>query len=145
MLDLSENYLSVIENLDPVPLEALYMAQNQLKTLEGIENIITLNVLNVRGNQISVTDPLKNLPSLRKLCLTENRIKCIAHLELLPKTILDLYVTPNPVSELPHFRLQVIRRQGQLRLLDNIRVSPQEQVKANVAYDDDVLNSYCWQ
>ena len=73
-----------------------------------------------------------------KLCITENRLKSIKQIEGLPPTLADLYISPNPVSELPHFRLQVLRRQPQLRLLDDLAATPQEKVKANVAYGDDV-------
>ena len=95
-------------------------------------------VLNVLGNFIGSTEPLSHLPNLMKLCISENRIMSIKQVEILPATLADLYLSPNPVSELPHFRLQVLRRQPQLRLLDDFQATPQEKVKANVAYGDDV-------
>ncbi|CAD7922927.1 unnamed protein product [Amoebophrya sp. A25] len=137
MLDLSENHISAIENLENCPLEALYIAQNQLKTLSGIEALTQLSVLNVRGNFISSLAPLEGL-ALRKVCVTENKIKATEELSRLPTTIADLYVTPNPVSELPFFRLQILRLLPHLRTLDDVPATPQEKVKANVAFGDDL-------
>jgi len=133
-----ENHIFKIQNLQHnSQLEALYLAQNQLKTLDGIEPLANLSVLNVRGNFLSrVAEKLKPLDQLRKLCVTENKIKSMEEIENLPRSIADLYVSPCPVSELPFFRLQVIRQLPQLRTLDDQVCTPQEKVKANVVYGE---------
>ena len=50
----------------------------------------------------------------------------------------ELHISPNPVSELPYFRMQVLRRRPELQILDGTTASATEKVKANVIYGDDV-------
>ena len=94
-------------------------------------------MLNVRGSLIQSLEPLKDLNTLRKLCVTENDIADIVEVEKLPSSICDLYLSPNPLVELPYYRQQVLRRMPDIRLLDtDVLVSEMEKVKANVLYDD---------
>lgn len=44
MLDLSENHIFLIQNLSGLAIEALHLAQNQLRNLKGIEDLPNLSV-----------------------------------------------------------------------------------------------------
>ena len=50
MLDLSENHIYLITNLEGLAIEALHLAQNQLRTLRGIEDLPNLSVGNITGD-----------------------------------------------------------------------------------------------
>merc|ERR1719234_201371 len=51
MVDLSQNHLRKIENFPP-KIEALFLSQNQITSLDGIQNLPELQVLNVKQNLI---------------------------------------------------------------------------------------------
>eukprot|EP00929_Paragymnodinium_shiwhaense_P035116 TRINITY_DN19009_c0_g1_i1.p1 TRINITY_DN19009_c0_g1~~TRINITY_DN19009_c0_g1_i1.p1 ORF type:complete len:936 (-),score=218.11 TRINITY_DN19009_c0_g1_i1:245-3052(-) len=143
MLDMSENNLANIQNLENLGLNTLFLAQNRLESLEGVETLSNLQVLNVRHNNITSLAALRpeELPRLRKLCLADNRLSRIADsVERLPgfDFLCDLLLSPNPLIELPHYREQVLHRLPRLRSLDNELASAEEKVKADLIYAADV-------
>merc|ERR1712224_885517 len=81
MLDLSENSIAKVENLEGLGLRTLYLAQNRLTSLEGVDSLRKLQSLNVGHNHITeLTPPLRaqDMPRLRKLCISDNRVASIA-------------------------------------------------------------------
>jgi len=144
MLDLSENHVRCIENLEHLNLQALYMAQNQLTSLEGIGTLSRLQVLNVKRNEIQSLQHLsaEELPELRKLAISENRIGHIREIERLAHFpfLADLFLAPNPIDELPWYRSQILHRLKRLRWLDDSGATAEEKIKADVAYGADVDN-----
>jgi len=141
MLDLNENHLGKIENL-PGGLEALFMAYNQLTSLDGIQGLARLQVLNVKHNFITSLDPLRaeNSPRFRKLCVSENKIGSIQEVEHLHhfEFLCDLFLAPNPLDQMPHYRAQVLHRVPNIRFLDDAKAQPEEKVKAGVIYGADI-------
>jgi len=142
MLDISENHISHVENMVDLHLEALYLAQNQLTTLDGISTLSKLQVLNVKHNDIKSLAALnaEDIPRLRKLCISENQICHVSEVEKLQSFpfLCDLFLAPNPITDLPYYRAQILHRLPRLRWLDELAVSAEEKVKADVIYGADV-------
>jgi GTPase SAR1 family protein len=141
MLDLSENYLSNIQHLTGLGLRTLFVAQNRLTDLTGVESIKELQVLNVRHNNITSMSALRSqdLPRLRKLCVADNRLSKMCEVENLASFtfLCDLFLAPNPIMELPHYREQVLHRLPRLRSLDAQAASAEEKVKSDLNYGAD--------
>jgi len=142
MLDLSENHISHIENMEGLDLRTLYLAQNCLTAIEGIASLKKLQVLNVKHNEIQSLEPLSanDIPRLRRLCISENQISHIREVERLQSFpyLCDLFLAPNPITELPYYRAQVLHRLPRLRWLDDSQATPEEKIKADVIYGADV-------
>ncbi|CAL1162571.1 unnamed protein product [Cladocopium goreaui] len=143
MLDLSENFISKMQqNLDDLELRTLNLAQNKLSSLEGVQRLSKLHCLDVRHNHLTSISALKaeDIPRLRKLRLSENRISQMREVDQLASFafLSELYMHPNPVSQLPQYRAQVLHRLPRLRQLDNQQVTPEERVKTEVIYGADV-------
>jgi len=142
MLDLSENYITELENLDDLNLRTLNVAQNRLNSLEGVQKLSKLQALDARHNNITTISALqaKDIPRLRKLRVSENRISQIRELNNLAEFsfLSDFYLDPNPLSELPQLRAQVLHRLPRLRCLDSVQVTAEERVKTDLVYGADI-------
>jgi hypothetical protein len=142
MLDVSENFIARMENLEGLNLRSLYLAQNQLVSLEGVSSLGKLQSLNVRHNNITSIGPLRSedLPGLRKLNISDNRLSSIQEVADLASFSLlqELKLAPNPVDKLPHYRAQVLHRLPLLRVLDVGQVGADEKVKADIIYGEDI-------
>mmetsp|Transcript_77131 Transcript_77131/g.200982 ORF Transcript_77131/g.200982 Transcript_77131/m.200982 type:complete len:550 (-) Transcript_77131:290-1939(-) len=142
MLDMSENYIGRIENLEGLDLRTLYLAQNQLVSLDGISTLSKLQALNIRHNNITSIASLRSedLPRLRRLNISDNRLGDIHEVASLAAFTLlqDLRLAPNPVDQLPHYRAQVLHRLPLLRTLDASVAAPEEKVKADLIYGADI-------
>ena len=67
-LDLSGNFISSIEQMPFLPnLEHLYLAHNQIHNLNGIENLPSLIVLDIRANQIESPVDLMSIAYLESV------------------------------------------------------------------------------
>mmetsp|Transcript_103145 Transcript_103145/g.183283 ORF Transcript_103145/g.183283 Transcript_103145/m.183283 type:complete len:1129 (-) Transcript_103145:35-3421(-) len=141
MLDLSENYITEIENLDNLNLRVLNVAQNRLGNLEGVQTLEKLQSLDARHNNITTISALRaqDIPRLRKLRVSENRISQIRELDNLAEFsfLSDFYLDPNPLSELPQLRAQVLHRLPRLRSMDLVQVTAEERVKTDLVYGAD--------
>eukprot|EP00397_Hematodinium_sp_SG-2012_P034978 GEMP01037570.1.p1 GENE.GEMP01037570.1~~GEMP01037570.1.p1 ORF type:complete len:582 (+),score=127.74 GEMP01037570.1:210-1955(+) len=144
MLDLSENHLAKIKHY-PKNLEALFLSSNQLRSLDGIETLRRLQVLNVKKNFIKSLAPLRaeNSPRLRKLCVSNNNIGSVNELEYLRefKFLCDMFLAPNPLDQLPYYRAQVLYRVPDIRFLDDAVATAEEKVKAGVIYGEETEKS----
>ena len=72
---------------------------NSISEIEGLENIINLNELNLSGNNITQIEGLENLYTLKKLNLSNNKIKKIQGLGNL-KNLNQLYLHNNCINEI---------------------------------------------
>lgn len=92
-------YKSDVEKI--TELDAQYRG---IEDISGIENLINLQMLGLRGNQISSIDALKNLTNLKQLSLGNNKISDISVLkDLVNLQILDLgeyYNSYNQISNI---------------------------------------------
>jgi len=76
------------------------------------------------------------LPKLETLGLANNRLANLGDLEPLAACVrlLRLDLTGNPVAKLPQYRLYLISKLPQLKLLDYVRVRPVEREAAAAAF-----------
>jgi len=76
----------------------LNLAENEIATLNGIENCNCLKTLNLSGNKLEGFDCTPNLPGLTELDLSKNPIKDLPEIGKLAKycnlTNLNLNETP---------------------------------------------------
>mmetsp|Transcript_46322 Transcript_46322/g.108536 ORF Transcript_46322/g.108536 Transcript_46322/m.108536 type:complete len:731 (+) Transcript_46322:56-2248(+) len=142
MLDVSENLILHLKNLDNLELRVLSLAQNKLNCLEGVQTLSKLHSLDVRHNNITTIEALRaqDIPRLRKVRVSENRISQMKEVDQLAdfRFLSELYMHPNPVSQLPQYRAQVLHRLPRLRSLDTQHVTPEERVKTEVIFGADV-------
>lgn len=109
---LNGNRLSRLENLDcNVRLRELYIQNNRLVSLNGLQTFKFLRVLLASGNQLQRLD--------KQLALL-SRFGLLKKLDLLD----------NPVSEEPDYRLRVIYAVPQVELLDRKRITEPQRQKA---------------
>ncbi|TFG28393.1 MAG: leucine-rich repeat domain-containing protein [Promethearchaeota archaeon] len=72
---------------------------NDIREIEGIENLTKLNELNLSGNNIKRIKGLENLTKLKKLNLSSNKIKEIEGLKTLTN-LNQLYLYNNNINEI---------------------------------------------
>ncbi len=77
MLSLYGNSIDLIENLDGLYIEDLYLAANRLKSITGLNNLPVLKTLDLSKNSIVKTKGLENIETLRFLNLSVNNINKI--------------------------------------------------------------------
>ena len=102
-LDLAGNKIQRIENLDELTLlKHLSFGSisegNQLTSMNGIENLVNLEKLDLDNNQISEISGLSRLTKLTKLDLDYNRIKEIKGIKHLP--LEELFLSDNVLTEI---------------------------------------------
>ncbi len=84
-------------------------------------------------NNISTLSPFQHCPKLQELYLRKNKIgdlREVVHLSRLPQ-LKVLWLSENPVSELPLYRETVLKLLPQLKKLDNQLVTPEEVGRAS--------------
>jgi hypothetical protein len=94
-LYLENNAIEIIEGLEKLlQLRSLYLSKNIIHTLHGLQHLTNLETLDVSSNNISTLEGLACLPSLRVLNVSSNKLQSwdsIAELEHCEKlTTLDL-------------------------------------------------------
>lgn len=132
MLSLNNNQITVIENLNGLNLEELFIADNQIRKISGLEKLPLLRRLDLSKNQIKKLSGLEGIEWLKFLFLCHNNISRIAELinieNLQELTELDLCF--NDIQNRKYYRLQVLFKIPQLRSLDGVDISPEEKIKA---------------
>ena len=95
-LDLSKKRLTKLpKSLKKIPnLERLWLTQNQLTDLKGLENLTQLTELYIAGNQLVDIKCLENLTQLTRLNLSGNKLTNLKYLETLT-SITNLYLSYN--------------------------------------------------
>ncbi len=85
ILDLSFNSIrAMIPLVQHVPLlEELYMAQNKLRKIEGLEGLVHLRTLDLGANRIRLIEGLETNTALESLWLGKNKIEEIRGLDTL--------------------------------------------------------------
>ncbi|MCI4392552.1 hypothetical protein PGIGA_G00147150 [Pangasianodon gigas] len=136
VLNLSNNIIEKIEKLERLhQLRELHLANNRIRKIEGLEQMANLQILNLENNSIEQV-PLwfgKKLRSLQKLNLQKNKIFSLHELTKLKllKSLTELKLAENPVSDLPHYRLFLVFHLRSLEFLDGQPISEQEREKAH--------------
>jgi len=116
-------------------LEVLWMQENDITSLNHLDNNFRLKSLYLSGNRISTLEgsSLKNLPNLEVLFLANNQITDLGiqlrEVQQLP-FLQQLELLGNPVAEETNYRQQVIHRIPSLKVLDRHVITSLERVLA---------------
>ena len=111
-LCLQQNQISSIEGLDECPrLQRLWLYGNKISRIEGLANCGELRELCLQSNRISRVAGLSGLVHLEHLALADNRVSeyrelsSLAHLPVLKELSLrDVHFGSNPVCTLAGYR-----------------------------------------
>ncbi|CAB1456069.1 unnamed protein product [Pleuronectes platessa] len=133
-LELRGNLLETTDGINLPNLQRLYLAQNAIKRLEGLEKLEHLTTLHLRDNQLESLDGLSpNMKCLQYLNVRGNAIsdKNTLHcLRLVSKTLRTLVLSENPLGETTDYRTSVLILVPQLEKIDKEPVSPEERIEA---------------
>jgi len=135
-LDLRGYKIAVLENLGATldQFDCIDFSDNDIKKLDGFPLLKRLKKLLLNGNRIVKIDEklFEPLPSLEWLILTKNAIQELGDLDCLAecKKLECLSLIDNPVAAKKHYRLYVIHKLPQLRLLDFSKVRLVERQEA---------------
>ncbi|XP_044295861.1 centriolin isoform X2 [Varanus komodoensis] len=126
VLNLSHNLIEKVEKLDKLlKLCDLNLSYNKISKIEGIEHLHNLQKLNLAGNEIEHVPVWmgKKLRSLRILNLRKNKISSLHEVAKLKplKNLTSLFLSDNPVANLPHYRPFTIFH---LRSLEDLEGQP---------------------
>ncbi|XP_037370329.1 gamma-enolase isoform X3 [Talpa occidentalis] len=120
-LELRGNQLSSTLGINLPKLKNLFLAQNQLKKVEGLENLSNLTTLHLRNNQIDTLSGFsKEMKSLQYLNLRNNMVADLgelAKLQDLPK-LRALVLMDNPCADENDYRQEALVQIAQLERLD---------------------------
>ncbi|KAJ7563517.1 hypothetical protein O6H91_03G113600 [Diphasiastrum complanatum] len=123
-LDLRDNKIAAIENLGATEdlFDSIDLSDNEIVKLEGFPPLKRLTTLLVNNNRIARVSPLigASLPKLQTLVLTNNRLVNLVDLDPIAtlSNLQTLCLLDNLVTKQPNYRLYVIHKLPNLRLLD---------------------------
>ncbi|KAI3863521.1 hypothetical protein MKW92_015389 [Papaver armeniacum] len=135
-LDLRGNKIAVIENLGATEdqFDTIDLSDNEIVKLENFPHLKRLGTLIINNNRITRISPNLGefLPKLHTLVLTNNRLVNLVEIDplaSLPK-LQFLSLIDNNITKKPNYRLYVIYKLKQLRLLDFKKVKHKERLEA---------------
>ncbi|XP_066491789.1 U2 small nuclear ribonucleoprotein A' [Tiliqua scincoides] len=135
-LDLRGYKIPVIENLGATldQFDAIDFSDNEIRKLDGFPLLKRLKTLLMNNNRLSrIGEGLEqSLPNLTELILTNNNIMELGDLDPLAtvKSLTYLSILRNPVTNKKHYRLYVIYKAPQVRVLDFQKVKLKERQEA---------------
>ncbi|KAG7468137.1 hypothetical protein MATL_G00139500 [Megalops atlanticus] len=135
-LDLRGYKIPVLENLGATldQFDTIDFSDNEIRKLDGFPLLKRLKTLLMNNNRICrIGEGLEHsLPSLKELVLTNNNIQELGDLDPLAsiKTLTLLSLLRNPVTNKRHYRLYVINKIPQIRVLDFQKVKLKERQEA---------------
>ncbi|XP_028257582.1 U2 small nuclear ribonucleoprotein A' [Parambassis ranga] len=135
-LDLRGYKIPVLENLGATldQFDTIDCSDNEVRKLDGFPLLKRLKTLLMNNNRICrIGENLEQcLPNLTELVLTNNNIQELGDLDPLAsvKTLTLLSLLRNPVTNKKHYRLYVINKIPQIRVLDFQKVKLKERQEA---------------
>jgi len=142
-LDLRGYKAIAIENMGITQdqFDTLDMSDNEIKKLENFPIFSRLRTLLLNNNHVRRVSPKigKQLIELRHLVLTNNKIANFSEIDNIAtlENLLELSLVDNPVVRRPNYRLYVIHKMPQLRLLDFRRVRSKEREDAKKLFSSE--------
>ncbi|XP_002992324.2 U2 small nuclear ribonucleoprotein A' isoform X3 [Selaginella moellendorffii] len=139
-IDLRGNKIAAIENLGVTAdqYDSIDLSDNEIVKLDGFPELRRLSTLLISNNRISrISSSLGEfLPKLHTLVLTNNRLGNLAELDPLASLVKlhTLSLLENVVTKLPEYRLYVIHKLPNLRLLDFSKVKAKEKIAAKARF-----------
>lgn len=132
-LELRGNQLESTLGINLPKLKNLFLAQNMLKKVEGLENLSNLTTLHLRDNQIETLDGFsKEMKSLQYLNLRGNMVsdlRELAKLRDLPK-LRALVLLENPCTDETDYRQEALVQMAHLERLDKDFYEEEERAEA---------------
>uniref|UniRef100_A0A7M4FMW2 Small nuclear ribonucleoprotein polypeptide A' n=1 Tax=Crocodylus porosus TaxID=8502 RepID=A0A7M4FMW2_CROPO len=128
--------IPVIENLGATldQFDAIDFSDNEIRKLDGFPLLKRLKTLLMNNNRICrIGEGLEQaVPNLQELVLTNNNIAELGELDPLTtvKSLTYLSILRNPVTNKKHYRLYVIHKVPQVRVLDFQKVKLKERQEA---------------
>ncbi|XP_067827286.1 U2 small nuclear ribonucleoprotein A' [Heptranchias perlo] len=123
-LDLRGYKIPVVENLGATldQFDSIDFSDNEIRKLDGFPLLRRLKSLLLNNNRVCrIGEGLEQaLPNLRELVLTNNNLQELGDLDTLStiKSLTFLSLLRNPVTSKKHYRLYVIHKAPQVRVLD---------------------------
>ncbi|NWV75086.1 LRC23 protein, partial [Dasyornis broadbenti] len=133
VLELRGNKLKTTAGLSLSKLKKLYLAQNTIGSLEGLEEFGQLETLHLRDNKLEALDGFSaSMKCLQYLNLRSNGIRSIQEVEKLQvlPMLQALVLMDNPCAEEPDYQLEVLVRLPQLQRLDKQLIEEEERKEA---------------
>uniref|UniRef100_A0A3P9K5X9 Leucine-rich repeat-containing protein 23 n=1 Tax=Oryzias latipes TaxID=8090 RepID=A0A3P9K5X9_ORYLA len=129
-LELRGNHLETTDGLNLPNLQRLYLAENGIKHLEGLDKLESLAILHIRDNKLETLEGLSpNMKCLQYLNVRGNSIaeeKALQSLGLVAKSLQALVLSENPLVSTVDYRPNVLTLLPQLKRLDKEPVTPVE-------------------
>ncbi|XP_007469456.1 PREDICTED: leucine-rich repeat-containing protein 23 [Lipotes vexillifer] len=133
-LELRGNQLNSTLGINLPKLKNLFLAQNLLKKVEGLENLSNLTTLHLRDNQIETLSGFsKEMKSLQYLNLRGNMVADLgelAKLRNLPK-LRALVLLDNPCADENDYRQEALVQMAHLERLDKDFYEEEERAEAD--------------
>nr|ACQ58133.1 U2 small nuclear ribonucleoprotein A [Anoplopoma fimbria]ACQ58481.1 U2 small nuclear ribonucleoprotein A [Anoplopoma fimbria] len=149
-LDLRGYKIPVLENLGATldQFDTIDFSDNEVRKLDGFPLLKRLKTLLMNNNRICrIGENLEHsLQGLTELVLTNNNIQELGDLDPLAtvKTLTLLSLLRNPVTNKKHYRLYVISKIPQIRVLDFQKVKLKVRTSSRHArYGSDSLQGTC--
>lgn len=136
-LDLRGYKIPVIENLGATldQFDTIDLSDNDIRKLDGFPLLKRLKSLLLNNNRVvRISDTLAEcLPNLESLILTNNSMQELGDLDALGsiKSLTYLSLLRNPVTTKKHYRLYIVYKIPQLRVLDFQRIKQKEREAAS--------------
>ncbi|XP_067302516.1 leucine-rich repeat-containing protein 23 [Pseudorasbora parva] len=129
-LELRGNCLETTDGIYLPNLRHLYLAQNNLKRLEGLEKLEHLNTLHLRDNKIETLDGLSpDMKCLQYLNVRGNLLssmRALRNLANVRQTLKALVLFENPLAKNDDYRMYVISHLSKLERLDKDPITAEE-------------------
>ncbi|KAG1961864.1 leucine-rich repeat-containing protein [Pimephales promelas] len=133
-LELRGNCLETTDGIYLPNLRNLYLAQNNLKRLKGLEKLEHLKTLHLRDNQLETLDGLSpNMKCLQYLNVRGNLIssmRALRNLVSVGQTLKALVLLENPLAKTDDYRMYVISHLSELERLDKDPITAEEKSAA---------------
>uniref|UniRef100_A0A5F9C7V7 U2A'/phosphoprotein 32 family A C-terminal domain-containing protein n=1 Tax=Oryctolagus cuniculus TaxID=9986 RepID=A0A5F9C7V7_RABIT len=138
-LDLRRYKIPVIENLGATldQFDAIDFSDNEIRKLDGFPLLRRLKTLLVNNRICRIGEGLAQaLPCLTELILTHNSLGELGDLDPLAslRSLTYLSILRNPVTDKKHYRLYVIYKVPQVRVLDFQQVKLKERQEAEQVF-----------
>ncbi|PBJ72656.1 leucine-rich repeat protein [Trypanosoma cruzi cruzi] len=119
-------------------LEILYLCNNYISRIEGLQHLKRLKYLNLAVNNIACIEGLEGCESLERLDLTLNFVAEMTCVQRLRANVFleQLHLTGNPCTKIEGYRAYVIHALPQLRDLDGEEVVRSERIEARQCNSD---------
>ncbi|XP_077455749.1 leucine-rich repeat-containing protein 23 isoform X2 [Stigmatopora argus] len=131
-LELRGNRLTSTNGINLPNLQRLYLAQNSITSLEGLDKLESLTTLHLRSNKLGTLDGLSaNMKCLQYLNVSNDFLDetCLRALEVVSKTLRVVILSENPLDGTTDYRPYVLTLIPKLERLDKEPVSLEERAE----------------